>query len=375
MNILYIANTTGMYGANTSLIDMLEELQSRHVNVYVVVMRDGELKRELRKRGIRTFIVSYTTNAAIKNTLTWSQKYERLLKNMQCLSKIKEIIDMNHIDLVHSNASNIDIGAMVALRYHIPHVLHVREMLLEAYGLVYDFSILSNFFLHKADKVIAISEYVKKKKELGENSIVLYNGFNVEKYSITKTTLFSDCKLNILYCGVISRQKGIMDVVKAVRYIVQRGYDNIELSIVGGETPYWMKVRKYIIENKLEKYVRYYGYQPDMLEFRKRADIAVMSSRSEALGRVTIESMLGEVLVLGADCGATSELIQDGITGYLYKPGDIKRLAELMIDVKRNVKQNEIIVKNAKAYAMSNFNRVTYVDKLLDIYRECIKNK
>lgn len=373
MNILYIANTTVMYGANTSLVDMLEELQNRHVNVYVAIMRDGgELKRELKKRGIKTYIVPYESNAAAPNALTGYQKRERLINDIKCLPKMKEIIDTNHINLIHSNASNIDIGAMAAWRYHIPHVFHVREILLEDWGLKYDFPMLSNFFLHRANKIIAISKYVKQRRKLGKNAVILYNGFNIEKYSISKKEYFTDSKLHILYCGAISRQKGTMDVVKAIRYMVQRGYDNIELSIVGGESLYWMKVKKYIKENQLEKYIQYYGYQQDMLEFRERADVAIMSSRSEALGRVTIESMLGEVLVIGADCGATSELIQDGITGYLYKPGNIKQLAELMIMIKKNKKQNEIIIENAKRYAESNFNRDVYINKLLHIYRECI---
>lgn len=370
MNILYIANTTGMYGANNSLIDMIEELKKRRVNVYVVIMHDGDLKRELRKRGIKTYIVPFETNATADNSLTYQEKIERLVKNIQYLPRMKEIIDLNHVDIIHSNASNIDFGAITALRYHIPHVFHVREMLFEDYGLKYDFPILSKFFLHKADRIIAISEYVKKKRELGENSVVIYNGFNVEKYSISKNSLFASTKLHILYCGVISHQKGVMDIVKAVQYLAQRGHDDIELSIVGGENPYWMKIKKYIERNQLEKYIQYYGYQQDMLEFRKEADVAVMSSRSEALGRVTIESMLGEVLVIGADCGATSELIQNGVTGYLYEPGNVKQLASLLGSIKKNEVQNAKIVANAKRYALKNFSREYYVDKLISIYED-----
>ena len=372
MNVLYFVNTVGMYGANHSLIDMLEELKKRHVNGYVVIMQDGDLKRELRKRGIKTYIVSYETNSAIKNTLTFTNKCKRLAKNIQCLQEIKKIIDTNNIDIIHSNASNIDIGAIAAFRYNLPHVFHVREILLDDYGLSYDFPTLSRFFLSKAKKIIAISEYVQKKRKLGKNSIVLYNGINLEKYSISKKALFTSDKLHILYCGVISHQKGVMDVVKAVRYLIQKGYVNIELSIVGGESPYGLKIKKYVRQNHLEKYIYFHGYQQDVLEFRKKADVAVMTSRSEALGRVTIESMLGEVLVIGADCGATSELIRDGITGYLYEPGNIKHLASILDGIKENKEKNVSIVENAKNFALDNFDREKYVNEIISIYRSLL---
>lgn len=373
MNVLFFANTIGMYGANHSLIDMLEELKKRYVNVYVVIMQDGELKRELRKRGIKTYIISYETNSAIKNTLTFMDKCKRLAKNIHCLPEIKKIIETNKIDIIHSNASNIDIGAIAAYRYNIPHVFHVREILLDDYGLNYDFPVVSHFFLKRAQRVIAISEYVQKKRKLGNNSIVLYNGFNLGKYSISKQSLFTNAELHILYCGVISHQKGIMDVVKAVNYLVKRGYVNVKLSIVGGENLYWLKVKKYIEQNCLNAYIQFYGYQQDLLKFRNQADVAVMSSRSEALGRVTIESMLGEVLVIGADCGATSELIRDGITGYLYEPGDIKHLASILDGIMKNKEKNISIVENAKKFALNNFDREKYVNEIISIYKNILK--
>ena len=373
MNVLYFVNTVGMYGANHSLIDMLEELKKRHVNVYVVIMQDGDLKRELRKRGIKTYIVSYETNSAIKNTLTFMNKCKRLANNIQCLQEIKKIIDTNDIDIIHSNASNIDIGAMAAFRYNLPHVFHVREILLDDYGLSYDFPTLSRFFLGKAKKIIAISEYVQQKRKLGKNSVVLYNGINLEKYSIAKKVLFTSDKLHILYCGVISHQKGVMDVVKAVRYLIQKGYVNIELSVVGGESPYGLKIKNYVKQNHLEKYIHFYGYQQDMLEFRKKADVAVMTSRSEALGRVTIESMLGETLIIGANCGATRELIEDRVTGYLYEPGDIKYLASLLNSIKKNKEKNIKIVENAKKFALNNFDREKYADEIINIYKNLLQ--
>jgi glycosyltransferase involved in cell wall biosynthesis len=375
VNILFFANTAEMYGANNSLVDMLEELTKRNINVYVVVMNNGGLVRKLRKLGIKSFVVPYFANSSTEGSLSYWEKFEHLVSNIKLLPRIGEIIKKYNIDVIHSNASNIDIGAMAAIKYHIPHVWHFREMLYEDYGLKLDFPLVSKYLMKKSERIVAISEYVKKERKLGENSRVLYDGFSIEKYIISKENYFINKKLHILYCGVISKQKGIIDIVKAVEYLIRSGNRDIELEIVGGETKYWSSIAQYIKKHRLNDYVKYHGFQSDMRPFREKADVAVMTSRSEALGRVTVESMLGEALVIGADCGATSELIIDGETGYLYVPGNIVQLANIIKNIPKNKEKNKVIVKNAKAYAIDNFDRAAYVDKLMDIYGAVLLNK
>jgi glycosyltransferase involved in cell wall biosynthesis len=319
--------------------------------------------------------VPYFANSSTEGSLSYWEKFEHLVSNIKLLPRIGEIIKKNNIDVIHSNASNIDIGAMAAIKYHIPHVWHFREMLYEDYGLKLDFPLVSKYLMKKSERIVAISEYVKKERKLGENSRVLYDGFSIEKYIISKENYFINKKLHILYCGVISKQKGIIDIVKAVEYLIRSGNRDIELEIVGGETKYWSSIAQYIKKHRLNDYVKYHGFQSDMRPFREKADVAVMTSRSEALGRVTVESMLGEALVIGADCGATSELIIDGETGYLYVPGNIVQLANIIKNIPKNKEKNKVIVKNAKAYAIDNFDRAAYVDKLMDIYGAVLLNK
>lgn len=373
MNVLYFTNAISMYGANNSLIDMIEKLKKHNINICVAVMGKGSIKDELRKRGIKTYIIPYKTCAATVGAVSYSQKVKNLWNNIRCMSRIGEIIARNQVDLIHSNASNIDIGAMAALRYGIPHIWHIRELLYDDYGIKYVFPMITKYLLYRADKIIAISYYVQEQRKLGKNSVVLYNGFNIDKYKITKDTLFPTNELHILYCGLISKQKGLMDIVKAIKLLVKKGYKKIKLSITGGENPYWFKVKEYIENNGLVSYIQFYGFQSDLRPYREWADIGVVSSRCEALGRVTIENMLGEVLVIGTKSGATKELIQDGKTGFLYEPGNIGQLAEIMEYIGQNKMDAKKIVRNAQEYAVKNFDSGNYVDKLLDIYGKCVR--
>lgn len=56
-------------------------------------------------------------------------------------------------------------------------------------------------------------------------------------------------------------------------------------------------------------------------------DINLVCSRSEGLGRITIESMLAGCLTISAAAGATCEIIKDKDNGLLYQCGNFKVLA------------------------------------------------
>lgn len=377
INVLYFTNTTVLYGANKSLLDMLDQLKTKQINVYVAITKRGEIYRELRRRNIKAYCIPYMTNASAQGERTILDKIRCLQKNLLCLKDVKKVIVKNKIDIIHSNASNIDIGAMAALYCRLPHVWHVRELLYEDYRLKYDFPHFVSYLFDKSAKIIAISKYVSKKRQFTNSSkvSVLYNGLNIDTYSLARKDYFNKENLNILYAGVISKEKGISDIIKAIRYLADTGYKKVHLYIAGSENPYWKKVERYIQKNKLEQYITYCGYQKDLKELREKADIAVMCSRSEALGRVTIESMLSELLVIGANAGATKELVEDGVTGYLYEVGNYKQFAEKIKLVKDTKKKSEEIVKNAKEFAQGNFDSSFYADKIFSLYQACVENK
>lgn len=92
MNVLYFTNTIGMYGANNSLIDMIEILKKRNINIYVAIMERGSIKEELRKRGIRTYIIPYKTCAAADGALSFPQKVKNFLNNIYCMPRDRKSV-------------------------------------------------------------------------------------------------------------------------------------------------------------------------------------------------------------------------------------------------------------------------------------------
>lgn len=369
MRVLMIANSLSCYGANNSLIDMIIPLQERGIQITVLLQGRGPCSRELQKRKIDFYIIPYGCSADV--SVTFLEKYKRLINDFRLQKKAMEIVREKKIELIHTNASNVDFGAILSIICHIPHIWHIRELLKEDYNLTYQFPIMERLLMKRADCLIAISKYVAKTRKIqGRRSVIIYDGFNVDKYIIDKEHLFSNRVVRILYCGRVNKEKGIMDAVRAIHKIVMQGYDNFKLDIVGEKNEYFSKVVIYIRKNGLQKHICFHGHQADMRPFRENADIALMCSRNEALGRVTVESMLGECFVIGADRGGTRELIKEGETGYLYKAGDAEQLAQKILLVMQNTDQSIEIVKKAKNFALKQFDSENYAEKMKYIYKK-----
>lgn len=372
MRVLFLANSCVCYGANNSLLDLAMALK-RNIEVIVLLPGNGEMAKRLQKNKIEHYIIPYTMNASPLDLRY--KRFENLINNVLFLSDAKKIIKKRKVDLIHTNASNVDFGAWLSIICGIPHVWHIRDVLEVTYPLKYDFPCLERLLRKHADCLISISKYVKKNTMPGKRNVILYNGLNLDKYVIDKRDLFCRETINLLHYGQITEEKGVMDSIKAVEEIVRRGHTNVTLNIVGAKSKYCMELMKYVKAQHLNDYITFWGHQGDMKGFLEGADIVLSCALTQAFGRITAEGMLGECLVIGAKAGATPELIKDGITGYLYSAGNAIELAEKILYVYDHKEKSKEMVKRAKKTAIYRFDSKKYANRILDLYESCLSKR
>lgn len=374
VNLLFVTHVTSMYGANSSMIDVLRYIDRKKFNVYVIGPGRGDIVRYVHSLNIKYKAIDMCSTVHMQGEKI---SFGKLCKNIQAIIKMCKIVKEWKIDIIHSNSSVINLGAIVSCITKKKHVWHIRELPVQ-YNYKNDFALLDRLLLNRSDKVICISEYVKEeieKRKKIKNLVQIYDAIDVRKYIINHKDIFSDGNINILVCGLIIQNKRQLDAVRAVRMLIGKGYENIRLIIVGDGEEYRKEIVKYIKAHQLEKYIKLYPFTSDLRQFRRNADIAVMSSVNEALGRVTIESMLSELIVIGADSGATSELIREKYNGLKYNCELPEELALKIEYAIKNKKQMEEIIKNAKKFALKNFGVEKNVKKVEQIYISILKRK
>jgi len=105
-----------------------------------------------------------------------------------------------------------------------------------------------------------------------------------------------------------------------------------------------------------------------------RSDCLLMPSICiEPFGRTTIEAFAVGTPVLGSRIGGTVEIINDGVDGYFFEPGDA---ADLAMKVRRffglPCEERERMRLAARRSFESRYTSDRHCDRLLEIYNKVI---
>ena len=371
---LHYANLNN--GAVRSLVDIIENIVKRDgVTVYVVypTRRDTAIDY-LENLGVKTiylpfaYKLNYTENSKresfkymVKKFLSWF-----------ILFKLRSVVKKEKINVIYSNTIVIDYGFILSKMTGLPHIWHIREFGKEDHG----FSLRGGEKalyrkLNKSKGIIYISKAIEKKysphirKEILQE--VIYNDISGD--FINKKTNFNTNPNNLLKAtivGMIQEGKGQLIAVKAVEKANKLGA-KIELHICGEKSEaYYNEINSYVKDHRLSDQVYFDGFKTKMNEYRSDMDIGIVASRSEAFGRVTIEGMLSNLAMIGADSAGTSELIADNVTGLLYKNGDIDELAEKLVYLYKDRQKLKELAINGFDFA-KKFTEGNAADEIYDV--------
>lgn len=383
MNILFFAHESRMGGANLSLLGMIDEMKTEHNLSVVVPIKEGFLVDELRKRKIpvyyrHSFWWMLAPASTPFGTMLKKLVYKVLcLNNYLCALSLRKVVRQQHIEIIHSNSGVLNTGGILASMTGIPHVWHLREFGQEDFGFfpVWKYERICRFIDRNSDKVIAISYAIAQKfREVitPEKVTVVYNGVDEKNIQGKTKEKNSQDKIEFLISSRVSKEKGQDEAVGALALLVEKGYQNVHLSIAGpGDIS---NLKAMIAEKNLEDYVSFLGFQSDMPAVRKNTDVELVCSVCEGFGRVTVEAMMSSSPVIGSDTGGTPELIRDGETGFLYEKGNVEQLAQKM---ETFIQQPELIYQmgsKACAYSEERFTKHRNAENVMEIYKELIYN-
>ncbi len=379
MNILFIATYEGMSGASYSLLGMIEELYNLGVKSYVVLLKDGKMRNELEKRNIPFYIlrgypwvIASSKRGILKQKILWMIK---CMYNAKAETGICKIIKENNIDIVHINAFTASVGFHAGERLNVPIVWHIREFVEEDLGKLFWNKKKALKRLERADRVIAISKSVGDKYgRLAPNAKiqVVYNGIPTDEYSNgRRAPAFSKVSISAILAGRIDPGKGHKEVIEALCEIGAEDLHDFQLNIAGisQSEEFEDKIRKLVLDSGLEKIVHFLGFRTDLPEIYKNSDIAIVSSKAEAFGRVTVEAMMGGTLVVGADTAGTKEIIGENY-GVLYKQGDSHDLAKKLRFVIANKEKYCEIARKGQEYALHTFTAKRNAENVFKIYSQ-----
>jgi glycosyltransferase involved in cell wall biosynthesis len=114
----------------------------------------------------------------------------------------------------------------------------------------------------------------------------------------------------------------------------------------------------------------------EMLECILASPIYIdLSSRSTGLEPSLIEAMAQKKVVIGSELSPISEVIDDGVDGFLVRPADVQTLSTLLDKIMTGEGINrEEIGEKARQKIVEAFNRNKMIDSLIDAYKQILGN-
>jgi glycosyltransferase involved in cell wall biosynthesis len=331
LRVAFITHYTELYGANLSLLNLIEGLSRYGIAPHVICPEGGDLLSELEARRVPAAVVPFEWWVSPRR----AGGVKRLFQNVRRLRSFVTRLSDWGADLIYSNSSVFAIGALAAAELELPHVWHIREFGRRDYDLWPDLGLLlSRVVFRSADALLFVSHAVQCAL-LGKNppahASVIYNGVAWEadferRRRAAEALRTRHQPFTFVLVGRFRESKGQAVAIRAFAELATQRPD-VRLILVGGaggtgDQSYLDGCRALAAELRINDRVEFWGYVPDPERAFLASDVALMCSRSEAMGRVTAEAMSACRPVIGFDAGGTSELIDHGRTGLLYRdPG------------------------------------------------------
>jgi len=105
------------------------------------------------------------------------------------------------------------------------------------------------------------------------------------------------------------------------------------------------------------------------------SDIFVLPSYSEGMPKVVLEAMACGTPVIISDIPEHRYIIEDDVTGYFFKTGDVNELSSIIIKILGDLEQRKRISRNANAVIKSQYSWEITAEKLDGVYKTIFKDK
>lgn len=370
MRILFICNYSLLFGANRSLLSLLEYLTSKNFDVLVLLPSHGPFAKTLEAKNLNYRVIRFFPSFLyFKFMFKYLLLPILIIYNIIVFPKLVRFVKSYNPDLIYSNTSAENFGIVLSKFLKIKHISHIREFMSLDHGAFFVFGRrLKSIYIRKSEASIFVSKavrsYVMMDEVIDENTNpVIYNGIDVSATRISPKTL--PVKVKFASVGVLQPSKGHHIAIDMFSKYVKEN-PNSELHIYGdGYNHYRNKLIKKIKSYKLENKIFLEGFFSDIEKIYTNIDVLLVCSRAEGFGRVTIEAMGYGVPVLGFNNGGTKELIRHNVNGYLFS--NYEEFREAAEELFETDEKYNLIRFTAYQDAFKNFSVNTYVKKVEEL--------
>ncbi len=368
----YLPNNDGVV---TCLLNYRRGLEKRGHEVFIFTPGTKKQKQENKDKN-----VYYFTSASFKPY----PDYRLALFPFKSARKLVREMD---VDLIHSHgiattglaaidcARNLKIPLIASFHTMVPsatHYLTSRQNLqkfLESFSWKY-LRWYYNFF----EKVLVPSEFTKKilHNEGIDNTLVMPSGINYKFYSkgdgewIRKRYRIGKKKI-VLHVGRVVKEKNLELLINEAQSIINKK-PNIVFLIVG-KGPAEEHYKNLVTMKGLDEHFIFTGFVPkkELPDYYATADVFAFPSYFDTQGLVALEAMASGLPVVAPAHSGSSDFVEDGKSGYLFKE-EVDFRTKLL-----DALGNKETLGNEGKKVAKGYDSDKRVETLLEFYKTLVK--
>jgi len=313
-------------GAKTHVLSLLHEL-NKVVRAELVCFREGDFANEARQLGIPTEIVNSG----------------RLLSD---IARLKKRISEGGFDIIHCHGSRANfIGSLLKKSLKIPVITTVHsDPKLDYMGrplgkLVY--GTINAVALRKLDYYVGVSdamtELLVSRDFPPERIFTIYNGldFTEDNKEFDRRAYLGRLGIDADKCvvaGIAARLNPVKDIATLIRGFAEavKECENLRL-LIAGEGEEREMLENLAAELGVSDKIKFLGWVDDMDAFYRALDINTLTSLSETFPYALTEGAKAWLPTISSSVGGVPYLIDNGVNGLLFKPGDYKTLGKHLV--------------------------------------------
>lgn len=298
-----------------------------------------------------------------------------------CLAnRLAEVVTEHDIDIIHAHyAIPHAISAILAAQIVRPHPVKVVTTLhgtdITLVGSHRDFYRACRYAMCECDGLTAVSAWLRDQSvsefNLSHSPMVIPNFVDTGRFNpIGRQPFPVDGTVQVMHASNYRPVKRVFDVVRVFHRIVESGI-SARLVMVG-EGPELGLARELASELHICDRVHFPGAVVNLEEIYRQSHLFLLPSEYESFGLSALEAQACGTPVIASDAGGLPEVVQDGVTGFRCRVGDVETMSTRAIDLLKNPTKWSTMSTHASDLAQEHFETEAVVPRYEKYYEDIL---
>ncbi len=285
-------------------------------------------------------------------------------KNLKGYFELKRLVDGGNFDLIWTNEPVMGVLTRLAARnarkrgtkvLYMVHGFHFYDGAPLVNWLL--FYPVERFMARFCDAICTINkEDYRRAERLNVRKVAYIHGVGVDTSRMKSNGDASDIRqeLNlppdafiVLSVGELNKNKNQQIVLKAIASL----HDPSVYYLLCGKGARRKKLERLAQRLGIAKNTRFLGYRRDVFDLYSQADVFVQSSWREGMPLAPLEAAWQETAMIVSTARGTTDLVEDGLSGFVNRPDDLTGFAESIKKLRKDASLRRQMASRAKELA------------------------